>query len=256
MEDLFGGAAPYYAKYRTRPGDPAIEHLAMTFGGGSTVLDLGCGPGTIAIPLSRRVREVLAADPDEEMLAEGRRLAPGDRNIRWIRADSTMLRRLPAFDHVVMGRSFHWMDRRAVLAELDELLPPHGVVALVGPTREPSEEPWEPVTRRVRDEFAVNTFSASSSFQATGEHHDDVLATSPFSVLDRAHYEDRLVYDLEAVIGLQLSYSYSAPARLGDRLAAFKEEARRRLLAANPSGRWELATVTEVLTARRPPRSP
>ncbi|UBU10821.1 class I SAM-dependent methyltransferase [Nonomuraea gerenzanensis] len=256
MEDLFGGAAPYYAKYRTTPGEPAIEHLAMTFGDGSTVLDLGCGPGTIAIPLSRRVREVLAVDPDEEMLAEGRRLAPRAANIRWIRGDSTKLRELPAFDHVVMGRSFHWMDRRAVLTELDELLPPHGVVALVGPPREPREEPWEAVTRRVRDQFGVNTFSASSSFQATGEHHDDVLAASPFNVLDRAHYEQLRVYDLQSVIGLQLSYSYSAPARLGDRLAAFEREARRQLLAANPSGRWELETVTEVLTARRPPRSP
>ncbi|GAA2203866.1 class I SAM-dependent methyltransferase [Nonomuraea monospora] len=256
MEDLFGGAAPYYAKYRPRYGDPAIQHLAMTFGQGSTVLDLGCGPGTIAIPLAGRVGRVLAVDPDEEMLAEGRRLAGATGNIRWIKGDSTTLHDLPAFDHVVMGRSFHWMDRRAVLADLDELLPPRGVVALVGPTREDPQEPWEPVMRRVREAFGVNTFTASSSFQATGEHHDDVLATSPFSVLDRAHYEEHLPYDLDAVIGLQLSYSYSAPARLGDRRRAFVETARRELLAANPSGRWERTAVTEVLTARRPPRSP
>ncbi|MGR6916157.1 class I SAM-dependent methyltransferase [[Actinomadura] parvosata] len=256
MDDLFGGAAPYYAKYRSRYGDPAIEHLAMTFGRDSTVLDLGCGPGTIAIPLARRVRQVLAVDPDEEMLAEGRRLAGKAGGIRWLKGDSTTLRDLPPFDHVVMGRSFHWMDRRAVLAELDELLPPHGVVALVGPTREDPQEPWEPVVRRVRDEFAVNTFTASSSFQATGEHHDEVLATSPFSVLDRAHYEEHLPYDLDAVIGLQLSYSYSSPARLGARKEAFVEAVRRALLAANPSGRWQRVTITEVLTARRPPRSP
>ncbi|MFG1707920.1 class I SAM-dependent methyltransferase [Nonomuraea sp. M3C6] len=252
MRDLFGGAAPYYAKYRSTHGDPAIEHLAMTFGRDSTVLDLGCGPGTVAIPLARRVREVLAVDPDEEMLEEGRRLAREAGNIRWLHGDSTRLRELPAFDHIVMGRSFHWMDRRAVLAELNELLPPGGVVALVGPGQDPEDPPWEPAMRRVRDEFGVNTFTATNSYQATGEHPHDVLATSPFSDLDSAMYEQRLKYDLAAVIGLQLSYSYTAPARLGDRLESFTEATRRALLALNPSGRWEYVEVTEVLIARRP----
>ncbi|MEU6710142.1 class I SAM-dependent methyltransferase [Nonomuraea sp. NPDC046802] len=252
MGDLFGGTAPYYSKYRADYGEAAIEHLARAFGQDSGVLDLGCGPGTVAIPLARRVREVLAVDPDEGMLAEGRRLASGVRNVRWLCGDSTKLRELPAFDHIVMGRSFHWMDRRAVLAELDDLLPPHGVVAIVGPTRDGEDLPWEPAMRRVRDEFDVNTFTATNSYQATGEHHHDVLAVSPFSSMDLAVYEHRLTYDLDAVVGLQLSYSYTAPARLGDRVAAFTEAARKELVALNPEGRWEHTTETEVLIARRP----
>jgi SAM-dependent methyltransferase len=203
VKDLFGGAAPYYAKYRADYGDAAIDALARAFGADSTVLDLGCGPGTVAIPLARRVREVIAADPDEEMLAEGRRLGAGASNIRWLAGDSTRLREL----------------------------------------------------HRVRDEFGVNTFSASNSFQATGEHHDDVLRDSPFSDLESSLYEHRRVYDLEAVLGLQLSLSYTAPARLGDRLPAFVEAARAALLAGHPSGRWEQVIVTEVLIARRAGRS-
>ncbi|WP_170222931.1 class I SAM-dependent methyltransferase [Nonomuraea turkmeniaca] len=253
MKDLFGGAAPYYARYRPDHGDQAIDHLATTFGRGSSVLDLGCGPGTVAIPLARHVREVTAVDPDEEMLAEGRQLAANVPNIRWLRGDSTMLRTFPPFDHVVMGRSFHWMDRRTVLAELDELLPPDGVVALIGPGRHGAEEPGESAMQRVREEFAMGPMTATNSFQATGEHHQDVLATSPFSDLDSTLYERRLTYDLDAVIGLQLSYSYTAPARLGDRLEAFVQAARSALLASNPSGRWEHVTVTEVLIARRAP---
>ncbi|MBE1585959.1 class I SAM-dependent methyltransferase [Nonomuraea angiospora] len=252
MTDLFGGAAPYYAKYRSDHGDQAIGHLARTFGPDGTVLDLGCGPGTVAIPLARSVREVLAVDPDEGMLETGRGLAAGVPNIRWLRGDSTRLRELPAFGHIVMGRSFHWMDRRAVLADLDELLPPGGVVALVGPGRQPVEEPWEPTMRRVREEFGANTFTATGSFQASGEHPHDVLATSAFSDLESTVYEHRLTYDVDAVIGLQLSYSYSSPARLGDRLEAFKEAARKALLDLDPSGTWEYTDVIEVLTARRP----
>ncbi|NUP03761.1 MAG: class I SAM-dependent methyltransferase [Nonomuraea sp.] len=256
MKDLFGGAAPFYAKYRADHGDPAIDHLARTFGPDAVVLDLGCGPGTVAIPLARRVRAVLAVDPDEEMLAEGRRLAADVPNIRWLRGDSTRLRELPPFGHVVMGRSFHWMDRRAVLADLDDLLPPGGVVALVGPGRGAVEEPWEPVMRRVRERFGADDSltKAPGTFQATGEHPHDVLPGSPFPDLESVHDEQRLAYDLDAVLGLQLSYSFTAPARLGDRLPAFVAEARAALLAANPSGRWEMVRITEVLIARRSAR--
>ncbi|NUR88956.1 MAG: hypothetical protein HOY71_33135, partial [Nonomuraea sp.] len=48
-----------------------------------------------------------------------------------------------------------------------------------------------------------------------------------------------------------LSYSFSAPARIGDRLHDFVEALEEALLAANPAGRWEERVVTEVLTARR-----
>ncbi|MEO3868978.1 class I SAM-dependent methyltransferase [Nonomuraea sp. B12E4] len=252
MSDLFGGTAPYYARYRSPHAAPAIERLATTFGPDSTVLDLGCGPGTVAIPLAPGVREVLAVDPDGEMLAEGARLAAEVPNIRWLRGDSTRLAELPRFDHIVMGRSFHWMDRRAVLAELDALLPPGGVVALLGPGRDPGEPPWEPVMRRVRERFGVNTLTATNTFQATGEHPHDVLVTTPFGDLDVTAFEQRLTYDVEAVLGLQLSYSFSAPARLGDRLESFTEAARQELLRLNPAGTWEEVDVTEVLLARRP----
>ncbi len=252
MSGLFAGAAPYYARFRAGHGREAIEHLARALGADARVLDLGCGPGTVAIPLAPLVREVVAVDPDPEMLATGRGLPGGDAGIRWLPGDSTSLRTLPAFDHVVMGRSFHWMDRRAVLSELDELLPPAGAVALIGPGREPAEEPWEPVVRRVREEFGLLPRFGSGSFQTSGEHHDDVLARSPFGRVEAAAFEQRLTWDLEAVIGLQLSYSYSSPGRLGERLAEFTEAVRAALSAAGPPPVWEQRVVTQVLVARRP----
>ncbi|MEV4107785.1 class I SAM-dependent methyltransferase [Nonomuraea sp. NPDC049695] len=258
MEDLFGGAASYYARYRPGYGLAVIEHLAETFGADSRVLDLGCGPGTIAVPLARRVKAVLAVDPAREMLAEGRRLAGDIPTIVWLPGDSTMLRVLPPFDHVVMGRSFHWMDRRSVLAQLDELLPPGGAVALVGPVRhqgepwQPDAQPWQPVERRVCEEFGLDIHTAATSFHATGEHHHDVLAASPFSELESRVFTRRLTWDVDGLIGLQLSYSYSSPARLGDRLAAFVKTLRQALLADNPAGRWEQELATEVITGRRP----
>ncbi|WP_177240775.1 class I SAM-dependent methyltransferase [Nonomuraea wenchangensis] len=260
-DDLFGGAAPYYAKYRPTYGSAAIEHLAGALGTGSRVLDLGCGPGTIAIPLASWVKTVLAVDPAEEMLAEGRRIAADIPRITWMRGDSTTLHALPPFDHVVMGRSFHWMDRRAVLAELDELLPPCGAMALIGPGRlsgepwQPSAQPWQPVERRICEAFGLDINAAANCFHATEEHHHEVLATSPFSELESRTFTRRLMWDVEGLVGLQLSYSYSSPGVLGDRLPVFVEALRKALLADNPAGRWEQELTTEVLIARRPVRN-
>ncbi|MFI7105619.1 class I SAM-dependent methyltransferase [Nonomuraea sp. NPDC050227] len=260
MEDLFGGAAPYYARYRPGYSEAAIEHLAETLGSHSRVLDLGCGPGTIAIPLARRVRAVLAVDPAQEMLAEGRRLAGGVTNITWLHGDSTVLRALPPFEHVVMGRSFHWMDRRSVLMELDELLPPGGAVALISPTRQqgepwqPDAQPWQRVERRVCEEFGLDIHTAANSFHATGEHHHEMLAASPFSSMESREFSRLLTWNVDGLIGLQLSYSYSSPARLGDNLSAFVKTLRQALLADNPAGQWEQTLAIEVLVARRPGR--
>ncbi|MGW0806144.1 class I SAM-dependent methyltransferase [Nonomuraea sp. NPDC002799] len=260
VEDPFGGAAPYYARYRPGYGQPAVEHLAETLGTDSLVLDLGCGPGTIAIPLARLVQAVLAVDPAQEMLAEGRRLAGDAANIMWLLGDSTTLPALPAFEQVVMGRSFHWMDRAAVLAQLDALLPPGGAVALIGPARQrgepwqPDAQPWQPVERRVCEAFGLDIHTAASRFRATGEHHHDLLARSPFSSQEFRVFRRRLTWNVDGLVGLQLSYSYSSPARLGDQLPAFVKTLRQALLADNPAGEWEQQLVTEVLVARRPGR--
>ena len=54
----------------------------------------------------------MAIDPSPEMLAEARLLAGQAANIRFVAGSSYDLD--PALGHfhlVVMGRSFHWMDR-------------------------------------------------------------------------------------------------------------------------------------------------
>jgi 2-polyprenyl-3-methyl-5-hydroxy-6-metoxy-1,4-benzoquinol methylase len=61
-------------------GPPINTNVNASQGDGAAidlvaVGDLGCGPGTIAIPLSRTVAEVVAVDLDADMIAEGRPLA-------------------------------------------------------------------------------------------------------------------------------------------------------------------------------------
>ncbi|MGP3936493.1 hypothetical protein [Nonomuraea sp. KM88] len=146
------------------------------------------------------------------------------------------------------------------MMELDELLPPGGAVALVSPTRQqgepwqPDAQPWQGVERRVCEEFGLDIHTAANSFHATGEHHHEMLAASPFSSMQAREFSRLLTWDVDGLIGLQLSYSYSSPSRLGDNLPAFVRTLRQALLDDNPAGRWEQILAIEVLVARRPRR--
>jgi ubiquinone/menaquinone biosynthesis C-methylase UbiE len=150
----FEGAATYYDRYRAPYAPETIEHLVSAFGLDDTarVLDLGCGPGTIAIPISRFVAGVLAVDPDAAMVVEGRRLAQelGRSNIQWrcSRAED-LPPTVGKFRIVTMGQSFHWMERDQVLHRLSEVVEASGGLALVNPGKRRPQESWEDVANKV-----------------------------------------------------------------------------------------------------------
>ncbi|WP_440105828.1 class I SAM-dependent methyltransferase [Streptosporangium sp. H16] len=251
--ELFAGAATYYARYRHGYETEIIDYIAdmLDLDDRVRVLDLGCGPGTLAIPLASRAGEILAVDPSEEMLAEGARW--GTPGIRWLRGDSSTLGELPLgpVDHVVMGRSFHWMERERVLRYFDGLLPAHGAVVLAGPTTDPVEPPWEPVVQAVRQTFGLEWRANSEEYAQSGRHHQEVLRESVFHRLESRCFVRTVRQSVDEIVGLQLSFSYSSPARLGERLPAFTEAVREALAAVNPSGEWPEEVVTEIVVARR-----
>ncbi|MEU8434099.1 hypothetical protein AB0F18_14460 [Streptomyces sp. NPDC029216] len=68
-------AAPYYAPYRPPHADAFHTVLAdrsFCLAGSQTCPDLGSGPGTIAVPLSRRVGHVYAVGPRGRHARRGR----------------------------------------------------------------------------------------------------------------------------------------------------------------------------------------
>jgi hypothetical protein len=79
-----------------------------------------------------------------------------------------------------------------------------------------------------------------------------VLARSPFSVV--THWQQPLTYvrDLDALVGLQLSTSHSAPGLLGDRQPAFEARLRQRLMEAVPDGKFVEEVLLDAWCARRP----
>ena len=90
--ELFKDTAWYYSRYRRGYPDSFFKHIVKTFNLDDTshALDLGTGTGQIAIPLAPLVKEVVAIDPEQEMLDEGQRTAEekGISNIKWIQSSA------------------------------------------------------------------------------------------------------------------------------------------------------------------------
>lgn len=255
-EVRFGTTAPYYARYRARYPDELFAYLVSRLGldGRQHVLDLGCGTGNVALPLAAHVKGVVAVDPEPGMRAEGSRLAAGYgvTNVVFRDGDSSRLAQFgtDAFDVVTMGASFHWMDGYATLVALDRLMRPGGSVVVIGGTGGsfPIRSEWTEVIQRVRSRYLPPANLPGQD----GQTHAEVFARSPFSDVAVTCFSQLVERDVDSLVGLQLSYSFSAPALLGKALDAFTADLRTELLKANPTGQFREEVLSEVIVAARP----
>ena len=67
-EDFWNGRASEFSEYAASTGYPERFIALMDIDSESTVLDMACGGGTLAIPLSQRVKCVTAVDFSSNML--------------------------------------------------------------------------------------------------------------------------------------------------------------------------------------------
>lgn len=262
-DELFRSTAPYYARYRSGYPPEFFDHLVTRFelDGTQQVLDLGCGTGQIALPLAPHDSRVVAVDPEASMLTEGQRLAKERdiHNIDWVVGDSYRLDALdlPELTVVTMGAAFHWIDRDAVLRDLDRFVLPGGavVVASGGPPDTQAPPPWDDTIAEIRTKYlGAARRAGSGTYRHPEERHADVLRRSPFSEVDTVEWAWTLERDLDSVVGLQFSFSFSAPAQFedDDQRTAFELDLRDALSAQFPSGVFSEQIHTEALIATRP----
>jgi 2-polyprenyl-3-methyl-5-hydroxy-6-metoxy-1,4-benzoquinol methylase len=130
-ESLFAGAAEYYEQGRLpyAPGLADAIARGLALDGRGRLLDVGCGPGIVALLLAPLFEAVAGLDPDAQMLERASLAAGrlGIGNASWVcqRAEA-LPAGLGSFRVVTFAASFHWMDRPRVASAVATMLDPGG----------------------------------------------------------------------------------------------------------------------------------
>ncbi|PRZ42717.1 methyltransferase family protein [Antricoccus suffuscus] len=267
------GSAPHYLigrpPYSAELADVVARELELD--GSGHLLDVGCGPGVLAVQLAPLFELVTAIDPDPDMIAEARRHATAHAvtlELRRARAEDIGMLDLPPMRVVTFGQSFHRVSRTPVAETVYDLLEPGGAIVLVshdinaspaptstGDPSIPDQEVQELITRYLGPDRRSGLRPVSS---CSSEPWEVSLAKTRFGEPATVHAPGRrdVTRDVDGIISGYLSMSYAAPHLFGDRLGLFVDDLRSLLIARTETGRfWDWPGETAALIARKPSRT-
>lgn len=125
---------------------------------GQTVLDVGCGTGSLSLPLLRRPIRFIGFDRSPAMLEVFRERAARDRlaaelhvadgNARWPADDASV-------DVVFSARALHHLDPAHAVAEVRRVLGTAGGWLITGRVRRPPDSPKSVLRRQMRQMLRV-----------------------------------------------------------------------------------------------------
>ncbi|MBR0737972.1 class I SAM-dependent methyltransferase [Bradyrhizobium liaoningense] len=186
----------------------------------SSLIDLGTGPGLLALGFGPYVGRVVGVDPEPAMSEAAQQAASGaGRHITLIEGKAeTLPRDIGTFDIVTIGRALHWMDREATLARLEELVACDGTILIcasfsVADGRNPWLDGYNEIRRR---------WSPAKLWEEAGKGtrtHRDLSAFfggSSFQPTELITVETSHLVGLWDLAKRMLTYSSSSPEALGD----------------------------------------
>jgi SAM-dependent methyltransferase len=273
-ESLFAGAASYYEAGRLpyAPGLASAFARELGLDGRGRLLDVGCGPGTIARRLAPLFEAVVGLDPDPGMLAEAARLAAASGIVQatWVRA---LAEALPAglgvFRVITFGASFHWMDRPRVARAVRTMLTPGGAVVQVdapgyrtdallmetGHGRLRYPPPPDEAMESLRRRYLGPDRRAGQGIRNTSPGgEDDVFQAAGFLPARTVVVPDGREIDrsIDQIVAGLFSNSGTAPHLFGDRLGEFESDLRSLLAEASAAGRFSVRLPDNILRIWRP----
>ena len=213
--DRHGTLRLYCRLLRKRPaafGAAFFEAIALQLGlnGSQRLLDVGAGPGILAIGFAPYCREVLGVDPEPGMVEAARAAAErAGVAVRFIESRfEDVAGKRGKFDIVSIGRAIHWLDPEPAREALERALAPHGRVLVCGATSaKDGRNPWLETFNAVRDRWKGDrpardhdTFFANCQFTWTGTVRVEATYTIPV---------ERLV---ERVLSMSTSSSTGVPS--------------------------------------------
>ena len=233
----FAGTATHYSRYRPGiPGEVAKKLVAEANceALATTLLDLGTGTGQVLEAVHQHFKDIIAVDPDAEMLDLAERnlramVSPGTR-MRFYRCRAEEFSPPAGWNAslVTICRAFHWMEQARVLEQLAEYVPSTGVVAVFGDRSFwEADSPWKKAVRRIIQDFLGERRRAGGGVFS---HHDrpysEILKESPFCHVEEVTIPVRRAWNTESILGYLYSTSFAARSLFGDRIEQFEAAVR------------------------------
>src|ERR1035437_4452084 len=181
----FASTVEFYARYREPYPPEFFKKVAdqIALRGDESLLDVGCGPGLLAIGFAPFVGRCTGLDPEAGMITAAKTaVAEKGVALSLIHGGIEEFPTTQTYDLITIGRALHWLERDATLAVLERILAPDAGRILICRTStvETSETPWVKAYRKVRSAWASgpaekryrmvpSEWFAGSCFEAVGE---------------------------------------------------------------------------------------
>jgi SAM-dependent methyltransferase len=252
----FGAAATAYAQHRPSYADDAIRWslepvLASAGGAAVRVADIGAGTGILTAGLASLGADVVAVEPDQDMLAELRRRLPG------IRAEQGSAEAIPlpdaSVDAVLAGQAMHWFDMERALPEIARVLVPGGVLAGLWNVDDDRVDGWVAELAEMTKRKASLTLSRWRGSQDSAWQEKMLAAAGGlFGSVELGEFSNGHVYTADSLVATIATHSHLLV--LPDAERAELLTGVRDFLASQPQtadGEFTLPMVTVVARARK-----
>jgi SAM-dependent methyltransferase len=195
----------------------------LGFDGSQRLLDIGAGPGLLAIGFSRYCGEAVGVDPEPGMVEAARAAAKrAGVKAKFIEGRfEDLAAGLGAFDVVTIGRAIHWLDPGPARTALDRVVKPLGrILVCHASSVEDGRNPWLGAFKAIRDRWRDDR---------PKPERDVFFAGGPFVPRGTISVETAAKFPVERLADRILSMSTSSPERLGDNVPAMRSAMREAL---------------------------
>ncbi len=241
----FDSTVAFYERARQPYGNAFFATVARSLGfdGSQRLLDLGTGPGLLALGFAPFVGEVIGVDPEPAMIAAARGAA--DRAGVRLRLVEGRAEILPAnfgvFDVVTIGRALHWMEPEGARAALDQIVATHGQILICrAASATDDRNPWLPTYDATRKRW-----TEESGADRYGRDPEAFFAGTRFRRGGTISVESEQRIPVERLIDRVLSMSSSSPELLGNDIQRMRAALREALEPFAADG-----LIDEIVEAR------
>ena len=238
----FASTASLYEHLRPPyPGEffrSVVQRLSLTKE--SSLIDLGTGPGVLALGFGPHVGRIIGVDPEPAMLEAARQAAArAGQALTLIEGKAeTLPLDIGTFDIVTIGRALHWMDREATLTRLEELAARDGTILICASfSVTDGRNPWLDGYNAIRRRWSPAKLWEEAG-KGTRTHRDlpaffrgSAFAPAELVAVETSH--EVSVQDLSQRV---LTYSSSSPEALGDNVEAALRDVESHLASFSRNG--------------------